>query len=142
MGTETSSLSKKKRKGNNEQSEDKEAQNLSLVSQEKASTFIPPRIEFSPFASSSKTTTSAVGKASRKVLLWEEFFEEVNRYTFDQHPTFKEPTFHYKHLLNKESSVLTATDAHNGKNYDFSDRSVCIPGLDFTCYYIDEKLIL
>ncbi|CAG8797128.1 6767_t:CDS:2 [Gigaspora margarita] len=46
--------------------------------QEKALSIIPPIIKFFPFALSSKTTTSAVGKAPKKVLLWGDFFEEVN----------------------------------------------------------------
>ncbi|CAG8739719.1 3249_t:CDS:2, partial [Racocetra fulgida] len=121
-----------------------------VISQEKALSFIPPIIEFSSFASTSKTTTSAVGKAPRKVLLWKEFFEKVNGYKFDVNPKFKKPEFHYSHLLNKESTVLTATDVNinmilneiMGKNYDFSDRLAYIPGSDFTCYYMEETLIL
>ncbi|CAG8489865.1 22582_t:CDS:2 [Racocetra persica] len=121
-----------------------------VISQEKALLFIPPILEFSSFASTSKTTSSAVGKAPRKVLLWKEFFEKVNGYKFDVIPKFKKPEFHYSHLLNKESTVLTATDVNinmilneiMGKNYDFSDHLAYIPGSDFTCYYMEETLIL
>ncbi|CAJ0842225.1 596_t:CDS:2, partial [Entrophospora sp. SA101] len=56
--------------------QDKE-EHLSFISQEEELSFIPPTIEFSSFASTSKSTTSATNKAPKKVLPWKEFFEEI-----------------------------------------------------------------
>ncbi|RGB35009.1 hypothetical protein C1646_742469 [Rhizophagus diaphanus] len=66
---------------------------LPLLSLEEALSCIPLPITYSTDCITSKTTTKAIGDPLASVQLWGDFFEQVNRFCFDQQPRFERPIF-------------------------------------------------
>ncbi|CAG8641204.1 33942_t:CDS:2 [Racocetra persica] len=92
----------------------------------KALSSISPSIEFAPNASTSKSTTAAVGKAPKNVRLGEGSFKKVNRHTFDLKKKFQ--ILEFDHFTRRSqyapqlmlTSILVLNTAM-GADYDFSD---------------------
>ena len=106
---------------------------------------IPPPITYSSKCTKSKTTTKVNGDPPTSVLLWKDFFEEVNRFRFDQQPKFERPQFIPDKEVENEEDVRVAIDINicmilnrlMGSEYKFSKRSTDTPGIpDFTCHLV------
>ncbi|CAG8676517.1 1399_t:CDS:2, partial [Ambispora gerdemannii] len=122
-----------------------------VLSLEEALSCIPPPVTYSPKCTTSKTTTKINGDPPTSVLLWKDFFEEVNRFRFDQQPRFERPQFIPDKVVLNEEDVRVAIDINiclvlnrlTGLEYDFSKRPTHTLGIpDFTCHYLVESLIL
>ncbi|RHZ79147.1 hypothetical protein Glove_151g129 [Diversispora epigaea] len=122
---------------------------LPLLSQEEALSCIPPPIGY---ASSciSNTTIKVNGNPPTNVLLWNDLFDVVNRFNFDEQPVFDEPIFSDGFILANEEMVRFTMDVnifmnlnrHMRHEYKFSREYTPSTGMpDFTCHYM-EKLIL
>ncbi|GBB85381.1 hypothetical protein RclHR1_11930007 [Rhizophagus clarus] len=81
---------------------------LPLLSLEEALSCIPPPITYSPKCTLSKTTTKVSGVPPTSVQLWNDFFEEVNRFRFDQQPRFERPKFDDRIIVLIEEDVRVA----------------------------------
>ncbi|GBC12513.2 hypothetical protein GLOIN_2v1781861 [Rhizophagus irregularis DAOM 181602=DAOM 197198] len=80
---------------------------LPLLSLEEALSCIPPPITYSPDCVTSKTTTKAVGDPPASVQLWDDFFDKVNSFHFDQQPRFERPRFVMKETAYIQGDLLT-----------------------------------
>ena len=112
---------------------------------------IPPPITYSSKCTKSKTTTKVNGDPPTSVLLWKDFFEEVNRFRFDQQPRFERPKFNDEFIIVNEEVLRNAINVNicmvlnklTGSDYEYTMRSTDTPGVpDFTCHYLVELLIL
>ncbi|PKY20030.1 hypothetical protein RhiirB3_433225 [Rhizophagus irregularis] len=120
---------------------------------EEVLSYPPPHIGYSPYGTTSKTTTRAGGKPPRKVMLWENFFDNVNAYSFDEldrERKFKEPMFVNDFIVTEEEVVRQALNVNIFlvlnrlfSDYKFSMRKVYASGKpDYSCYYQEKLLIL
>lgn len=120
---------------------------------EEVLSYPPPHIGYSPYGTTSKTTTRAGGKPPRKVMLWENFFDNVNAYSFDEldrERKFKEPMFVNDFIVTEEEMVRQALNVNIFlvlnrlfPDYKFSMRKVYASGKpDYSCYYQERLLIL
>ena len=118
---------------------------------EEALSCIPPPIIYSPDCKKSKTTTKANGDPPASVQLWGDFFEEVNRFRFDQQPKFERPQFIPDKEVENEEDVRVAIDINicmilnrlMGSEYKFSKRSTDTPGIpDFTCHLVGSLILV
>ncbi|GBB86839.1 hypothetical protein RclHR1_13290007 [Rhizophagus clarus] len=119
---------------------------LPLLSLEEALSCIPPPITYSTDCFTSKTTTKASGDPPTSVLLWGDFFEEVNRFRFDQQPIFERPRFDDRFIVSDEEDVRNALNVNicmtlndlTGPDYVYSRKSTDTPGIpDFNCHLVD-----
>ncbi|GBC06334.1 hypothetical protein RclHR1_06770017 [Rhizophagus clarus] len=124
---------------------------LPLLSLEEALSCIPPPIIYSPDCKKSKTTTKANGDPPASVQLWGDFFEEVNRFRFDQQPIFERPQFIPDKEVENEEDVRVAIDINicmvlnrlMGSEVKFSKRSTDTPGIpDFTCHLVGSLILV
>ncbi|CAG8512100.1 3927_t:CDS:2, partial [Acaulospora colombiana] len=111
---------------------------------EEALSCIPPLVVYSLRGTSSTSSTNAVGDPPIRVVLWEEFFNEVNEYRFDQQPRFEKPQFVMGFKVVNEEVIRNAVNVNicmvlnllTGPDYDFSMLPADGNGdPDFTCYY-------
>ncbi|GBC07921.1 hypothetical protein RclHR1_00780001 [Rhizophagus clarus] len=121
-----------------------------LLSLKEALSCIPPPITYSPKCIISKNTTKVNGVLPKKVLLWEDFFDEVNQFQFDQQPRYERPHFIQDKVVFNEEDVRVAIDVNicmvlnklMAPGYNFSRRPTATPNIpDFNCYLV-ELLIL
>ncbi|GBB84823.1 hypothetical protein RclHR1_01140012 [Rhizophagus clarus] len=126
---------------------------LPLLSMEEALSYPPPYIKYSPYGTTSKSTTRVGGTPPKKVMLWEDFFESVNKYSFDeldQEQKFKEPIFIDDFIVTEEEVVRQAINVNIClilnrliPVFKFSMRKVHSTGKpDFCCHYLDKLLTL
>ncbi|RHZ76439.1 hypothetical protein Glove_197g34 [Diversispora epigaea] len=124
---------------------------LPLLSLEEALSCIPSPVTYSPKCTKSKTTTKVNGDPSTSVMLWRDFFDEVNRFRFDQKRRFQRPQFIQGKRVVYEEDVRVAFDVNIclvlnqliGPELDFSRLSSHTPGIpDFNCHHLGESLIL
>ena len=52
------------------------------------------------------------GDPPTSVLLWKDFFEEVNRFRFDQQPRFERPKFNYEFIVVNEEVLRNAINVN------------------------------
>jgi hypothetical protein len=99
-----------------------------VLSLEEALSCIPPPITYSPKCTKSKTTTNVSGDSPANVELWGDFFEEVNRFRFDQQPKFERPQFIKNKVVLNEEDVRVAIDV----NMNLRDQTAYIQGVLLT----------
>ena len=112
----------------------------------------PPPITYSPKCTTSKTTTKVNGDPPTSVKLWTDFFEEVNRFRFDQQPRFERPQFSQDRVVVNEEDVRDALNSNicmvlnklmSDDDCVFSRLPTHTPGIpDFNCHLMEETLIL
>src|SRR6266496_284992 len=121
-----------------------------VLSLEEALSCIPPPVTYSPKCTKSKTTTKVNGDPPTRVLLWGDFFDEVNRFHFEQQPRFERPQFSQDRVVVNEEDVRDALNSNiclvlnrlTGPEYNFSRLPTHTPGIpDFNCHLV-ELLIL
>ncbi|GES76861.1 kinase-like domain-containing protein [Rhizophagus clarus] len=124
---------------------------LPLLSLEEALSCIPPPITYSTDCFTSKTTTKASGDPPTSVLLWGDFFEEVNRFRFDQQPIFERPRFDDRFIVSDEEDVRNALNVNicmtlndlTGPDYVYSRKSTDTPGIpDFNCHLVGSLILV
>ncbi|PKK56768.1 hypothetical protein RhiirC2_799321, partial [Rhizophagus irregularis] len=124
---------------------------LPLLSLEEALSCIPPPITYSPDCKKSKTTTKANGDPPASVKLWKDFFEEVNKFRFNQQPRFERPQFIPDKVVDNEEDIRFAIDANiclvlnrlTGPKYNFSKRQPDTPGVpNFTCHLVSSLILV
>ena len=83
--------------------------------------------------------------------LWDDFFDRVNSFSFDQQPRFERPKFNDRFVVVNEEDLRNAMNVNIcmilndiiGPDYEYSMRQSDAPGEpDFTCHYLVESLIL
>ncbi|PKK62904.1 kinase-like protein, partial [Rhizophagus irregularis] len=84
---------------------------------EEALSCIPPPITYSPDCVTLKTTTKAIGDPPANVQLWDDFFDKVNQFRFDQQPIFERPRFDDRFVIVDEEvkriyGILSTYDNH------------------------------
>ncbi|CAI2193585.1 12808_t:CDS:2, partial [Funneliformis geosporum] len=118
---------------------------------EEALSCIPPPITYSTDCVTSKTTTKASGDPPTSVLLWGDFFEEVNRFRFDQQPRFERPRFNDRFVVVDEEDVRNAINVNicmilndlTGPDYIYSRKSTDTPGIpDFNCHLVGSLILV
>ncbi|PKY58869.1 hypothetical protein RhiirA4_481145 [Rhizophagus irregularis] len=123
---------------------------LSLLSLEEALSCIPPSIIYSNDCIKSKNTTRVNGDPPTSVLLWEDFFEEVSHFHFEEHPRFERPNFVVKEIINEEDvqsifdfNICQILNKLTGPDYIYSRRKIRGNGIpDLNCHYLAKLLIL
>ncbi|CAG8649831.1 7099_t:CDS:1, partial [Ambispora gerdemannii] len=115
------------------------------LSLEEALSCILPPITYSLDATSSTSSTETHGSLPKKVLLWEGFFDEVNRFRFDQQPKFERPKFNdeFNDVTNEEHvriavyvNICQVLNKLMGPHYKYSQRNTFAPGVpDFNAFY-------
>ncbi|RHZ62764.1 hypothetical protein Glove_335g61 [Diversispora epigaea] len=123
---------------------------LPLLSMEEALSCIPPPLIYSLNYVMSKTTTKANGDPPTSVLHWDDFFDKVNRFRFDQQPRFERPRFVMKEIINEKDiqSVLDFNICQTlnyliGPDCIYSKQQTHTTGIpDFNCHYLVKSLIL
>ncbi|RGB31103.1 hypothetical protein C1646_764466 [Rhizophagus diaphanus] len=112
---------------------------------------ILPHIAYSPYVTSSKSTTKVGGNPPKKVLLWQDFFNSLNVHHFDDaQMKFKEPQFMSNFKVTNEEVVRQIINVNIFivlnelmPDYEYSMRKVPGDGTpDYTCYYLGNTLIL
>ena len=105
-----------------------------VLSLEEALSCIPPSIIYSQECIKLKDTTRVNGDPPTRVLLWEDFFEKVSRFRFDQHPKFERPTFVVKEIINEEDvrgvfdfNICQTLNKLMGSDYSYSRRPIQLP---------------
>src|SRR6266498_3307834 len=97
------------------------------------------------------TTTKVNGVPLISVQLWNDFFNRVNSFSFDQQPRFERPKFNDEFIVVNEKVLRNAMNVNvcmmlnkfTGSDYEYSMRQPDAPGeSDFTCHYLVESLIL
>ncbi|KAG9287282.1 hypothetical protein G9A89_008912 [Geosiphon pyriformis] len=106
---------------------------------------IPPPVTYSPKCTISKTK-KVNDDPLTNVMLWDDFFDEVNRFRFDQQPRFERPQFIRDKVVLSEEDVRLAIDVNicmaYGARMVFLRQPTHTPGIsDFNCYSV-ELLIL
>ncbi|GBC30661.2 kinase-like domain-containing protein [Rhizophagus irregularis DAOM 181602=DAOM 197198] len=123
---------------------------LPLLSLEEALSCILPSITYSTDCVTSKTTTKAVGDPLASVQLWDNFFDKVNSFHFDQQPRFERLRFVMKKVLVDEEDVRSVLDFNicqilnklMGPDCVYSRRPTDTPGIpDFNCHLIDRYIV-
>ncbi|EXX64302.1 hypothetical protein RirG_144060 [Rhizophagus irregularis DAOM 197198w] len=117
---------------------------------EEALLCIPPPITYSPDCTKSKTTTKVNGGPLTSVQLWDDFFDKVNQFRFDQQPILERPKFVVKEIENEEDvrSVLDFNICQTlnyllGSDHKFSRCSPDTPGIpDFTCHLVGSLILV
>ncbi|GBC09904.1 hypothetical protein RclHR1_00920022 [Rhizophagus clarus] len=124
---------------------------LPLLSLEEALSCIPPPITYSTDCVTSKTTTKASGDPPASVKLWGDFFEQVNRFRFDQQPIFERPRFNDKFAVVDEEDVRNAINVNifmilndlTGPDYVYLRKSTDTPGIpDFNCHLVGSLILV
>ncbi|RGB28589.1 hypothetical protein C1646_745775 [Rhizophagus diaphanus] len=106
-----------------------------VLSLEEALLSIPPSILYSNDRVKSKDTTRVNSYPLTSVLLWEDFFEEVSHFHFEEHPRFERPNFVVKEIINEEDV--------QGPDYIYSRQKICSNGIpDLNCHYLAKLLIV
>ncbi|CAG8647153.1 9010_t:CDS:10, partial [Funneliformis mosseae] len=111
---------------------------------EEALSCIPPPITYSPDCITSKITTKASGDPPASVKLWEDFFEEVNRFRFDQQPIFERLRFNdeFNDVVDEEDvcnaikvNICQILNKLMGPDCVYSRKSTDTHGIsDFNCH--------
>ncbi|CAJ0839413.1 9316_t:CDS:2 [Entrophospora sp. SA101] len=121
-----------------------------ILNLEEVLSCIPPPITYALKCTTSKTTTKVNGDPPSSVMLWDDFFNEVNCFHFDQQPRFKRPQFIQNKVVLNEEDVCVAIDVNicmvlnrfMGPDCVFSRLSTHTTAiLDFNCHHV-ETLIL
>ncbi|UZO28378.1 uncharacterized protein OCT59_021904 [Rhizophagus irregularis] len=102
-----------------------------VLSLEEALSCIPPPITYFPDCVTLKTTTKAVGDPPASVQLWDDFFDKVNQFHFDQQPIFERPRFDDRFVIVDEEDVRNAINFNicmvlndlTGPDYVYSRKS-------------------
>ena len=108
-------------------------------------------VTYSSKCTKSKTTTKVNGVPPTSVQLWDDFFDRVNSFSFDQQPRFERLKFNDEFIVVNEEVLRNAMNVNvcmvlnkfTGSDYEYTMRSTDTPGVpDFTCHYLVELLIL
>ncbi|GET59098.1 kinase-like domain-containing protein [Rhizophagus irregularis DAOM 181602=DAOM 197198] len=122
-----------------------------VLSLEEALSCIPPPITYSTDCVTSKTTTKAVGDPPASVQLWDDFFDKVNQFRFDQQPIFERPRFDDRFVIVDEEDVRNAINFNicmvlndlTGPDYVYSRKSTDTPGIpDFNCHLVGSLILV
>ncbi|CAG8517336.1 1924_t:CDS:2, partial [Funneliformis mosseae] len=126
--------------------------NQRLLSLEEYLSCALPYIAYSPYGTISTSFINAVGNPPDKVMIWEDFLESVNNYTFDQDERkFEKPIFIEDFITTNEEIVRQAVNVNvclplNRIVSDFKFTMQNVPGTgdqDFVCHKKDgDELIL
>ncbi|GET55418.1 kinase-like domain-containing protein [Rhizophagus irregularis DAOM 181602=DAOM 197198] len=122
-----------------------------ILSLKEALSCIPPPITYSTDCVTSKTTTKAVGDPPASVQLWDDFFDKVNQFRFDQQPIFERPKFDDRFVIVDEEDVRNAINFNicmvlndlTGPDYVYSRKSTDTPGIpDFNCHLVGSLILV
>jgi hypothetical protein len=122
-----------------------------VLSLEEALSYIPPPIIYSLNCVTSKTTTKASGDPPASVQLWDDFFDKVNQFRFNQQPIFERPRFNDKFVVVDEEDVRNAINVNicmilndfTGPDYVYSRKSTDTPSIpDFNCHLVDSLILV
>ncbi|CAG8667523.1 10303_t:CDS:2, partial [Paraglomus occultum] len=82
-----------------------------LLSLEEYLSCAPPHLAYSPHGTTSTSSTNAIGNPPDEVMIWEDFLESVNNYTFDQEQKkYAKPNFIENFITTNEEVVRRAMD--------------------------------
>jgi hypothetical protein len=83
-----------------------------VLSLEEALSCNPPPVTYSLDCVTSKTTMKVNSNPPTSVRLWDDFFDKVNSFSFDQQPRFERPQFSQDRVIVNEEDVRDAFNSN------------------------------